>query len=78
MGATATTPNTTIPNPAINAQSTNQVISQNTGNLQNQLGTLAPAQQFIGHDFKTQQGQKVGTVQDFIVDLNPAEFSTPL
>jgi len=70
VGAT-TTASTSVPNPVIgqNTQPANQVIAQTSATGRNQLGQIAPAQQFIGRNFQNQQGQNLGTIQDFVVDL---------
>jgi sporulation protein YlmC with PRC-barrel domain len=43
---------------------TQTTTAQNTGGFQAQ-----PASQFIGQDCKTQQGESLGKIQDFVVDL---------
>ena len=63
------------------AQSGNQVISRNP-NLpvaivpdgQNQPGALKPARQFVGQDLKNQQGQKLGNIEDFVIDLESGKI----
>lgn len=36
---------------------------------QNQLGQVQPARQFVGQELKNQKGEKLGKVEDFVVDL---------
>src|SRR5678815_4104934 len=63
------------------AQSGNQVISRNP-NLpvatvpagQNQPGALKPARQFVGQDLKNPQGQKLGKIEDFVLDLESGKI----
>jgi sporulation protein YlmC with PRC-barrel domain len=48
-------------------QQTNSIAAANPS--ENQLGQVTPARQFIGQDLKSTNGEKLGKVEDFVVDL---------
>jgi sporulation protein YlmC with PRC-barrel domain len=45
----------------------NPRVANNTN--QNAIGQVLAARQFVGQDLKTQKGEKLGKVEDFVVDL---------
>jgi sporulation protein YlmC with PRC-barrel domain len=51
--------------PMVQAQNTNQSAGQSEG----QLGKVQRAQTYIGKDIQSENGEKLGQVEDFVVDL---------